>query len=99
VLYGLDWVATVPPTIALSRQAFGTSGAVVFGWVYAAHQLGAAGAAFAAGYIRDSTGTYTAAWIAAAALCTVAAVVSLGMRRGARPERAPAGLVKETVAP
>ncbi len=85
VLYGLDWVATVPPTIALCRQAFGSSGAIVFGWVYAAHQIGAASAAFGAGYIRDSTGTYTAAWIAAAALCAVAAVVSLGMRDGARP--------------
>ncbi|MFN2520791.1 MAG: MFS transporter [Candidatus Limnocylindria bacterium] len=100
VLYGLDWVATVPPTIALSRQAFGASGAVVFGWIYASHQIGAAAAAFGAGYIRDTTGTYTAAWIAAAALCSVAAVVSVGMRRGARPHQdTPVGLVRETATP
>jgi len=83
VIYGLDWVATVPPTIALCREVFGADGAVVFGWVFAAHQVGAAFAAFGAGYVRDRTGTYTAAWITAAALCAVAAVVSLGMRRRA----------------
>jgi MFS family permease len=81
VIYGLDWVATVPPTIALCREIFGADGAVVFGWVFAAHQVGAAMAAFGAGYIHDLTGTYTAAWIAAAALCAIAAIVSLGMRR------------------
>jgi MFS family permease len=90
VIYGLDWVATVPPTIALCRDVFGRDGAMVFGWVFAAHQIGAALAAFGAGYVRAQTGTYTAAWIAAAALCAVAAVVSVGMRRGAseppRPE-------------
>jgi predicted MFS family arabinose efflux permease len=81
VIYGLDWVATVPPTIALCREVFGANGAVVFGWVFAAHQVGAAFAAFGAGYVRDVTGTYTAAWFAAAALCAVAAIISLGMRR------------------
>jgi predicted MFS family arabinose efflux permease len=81
VIYGLDWVATVPPTIALCREVFGADGAVVFGWVFAAHQVGAAMAAFGAGYLHDRTGTYTAAWFAAAALCAVAAIVSLGMRR------------------
>jgi MFS family permease len=85
VIYGLDWVATVPPTIALCREVFGTRGAVVFGWVFAAHQIGAALAAIGAGYVRDQSGTYTAAWIAAAALCAVAAVVSFGIRRGTRP--------------
>jgi len=81
VIYGLDWVATVPPTIALCRDVFGANGSVVFGWVFAAHQVGAAIAAFGAGYVHDRTGSYTVAWIAAAALCAVAAVVSLGMRR------------------
>jgi predicted MFS family arabinose efflux permease len=85
VIYGLDWVATVPPTIALCREVFGANGAVVFGWVFAAHQVGAAFAAFGAGYVRDRTGTYTAAWLAAAALCAVAAVVSIGMRRRTGP--------------
>ena len=49
VIYGLDWVATVPPTAAICRQVFGADGSVVFGWVFAAHQLGAAAAALAAG--------------------------------------------------
>ena len=85
VIYGLDWVATVPPTIALCRELFGADGAVVFGWVFATHQVGAALAAFGAGYVHDRTGTYTIAWLAAAALCAVAAMVSFGMRRRTRP--------------
>jgi MFS family permease len=85
VIYGLDWVATVPPTAALCREVFGTSGTIVFGWVFASHQIGAAIASAAAGIIRDTTGTYTLAWFGAAALCGVAAAVSLGIRR--RPSR------------
>jgi MFS family permease len=80
IFYGLDWVATVPPTIALSREAFGKAGPIVFGWVFASHQLGAAFAATAAGFIRDVTGEYTIAWISAAALCAVAATLSLSIR-------------------
>ncbi|MCU1573228.1 MAG: transporter [Micrococcaceae bacterium] len=86
VIYGLDWVATVPPTAAICRSVFGTDGSVVFGWVFAAHQLGAAGAALLAGVIRDSTGQYTLAWFGAAALCTVAAVISATMSRDRKPE-------------
>jgi MFS family permease len=81
VIYGLDWVATVPPTAAICRQAFGADGSVVFGWVFAAHQLGAAAAALAAGAIRDATGHYTYAWLGAAAMCTVAAVISASIRK------------------
>ena len=84
VIYGLDWVATVPPTAALCRSAFGASGTVVFGWVFASHQVGAAIASVAAGVVRDETGTYTIAWFGAAALCVVAAVLSIGIRRDAR---------------
>lgn len=80
VIYGLDWVATVPPTAALCRQAFGDSGTIVFGWVFASHQLGAAVASAAAGVVRDVSGEYTVAWFGAAALCAVAAVISLGIR-------------------
>jgi predicted MFS family arabinose efflux permease len=97
VIYGLDWVATVPPTIALCREVFGASGAVVFGWVFAAHQVGAALAAFGAGYVRDRTGTYTTAWFAAAALCAVAAAVSVGMRRASGPREHGAATRAETV--
>ncbi|GAB2925876.1 MFS transporter [Streptomyces mayteni] len=74
IFYGLDWVATVPPTIALCREHFGEEGGVVFGWVLASHQLGAAVVAFGAGLIRDVTGSYDLAWTLAGALCAVAAV-------------------------
>ncbi|QDY90315.1 MFS transporter [Arthrobacter sp. UKPF54-2] len=83
VIYGLDWVATVPPTAAICRQVFGADGSVVFGWVFAAHQLGAAAAALAAGAVRDATGQYTYAWFAAAAMCTIAAVISATIRKDA----------------
>ena len=76
VFYGLDWVATVPPTVALCRQHFGEDGAIVFGWVLAAHQIGAGLVALGAGIARDSLGSYNAAWYAAAGLCAVAAVMS-----------------------
>ncbi|WP_286138785.1 MFS transporter [Arthrobacter sp. OV608] len=89
VIYGLDWVATVPPTAAICRETFGADGSVVFGWVFAAHQLGAAAAALAAGAIRDSTGQYTYAWFGAAAMCTIAAVISATIRRHAAPREEP----------
>jgi hypothetical protein len=64
--------------VALCRQAFGLERAgVVFGWVFAAHMLGAAAAAVFAGSVRDVTGSYTPAWFAAGALCLVAAVAAL----------------------
>ena len=81
VIYGLDWVATVPPTAALCREVFGADGPVVYGWVFASHQVGAALAAVAAGVLRDVTGEYTWAWFGAAGLCVVAAVVSIGITR------------------
>lgn len=81
VVYGLDWVATVPPTAALCREFFGDRGTIVFGWVFAAHQLGAAAAAFGAGVIRDSLGEYTYAWWSGAGLCAIAAVLSILVKR------------------
>ena len=81
VIYGLDWVATVPPTVALCREVFGKDGPVVFGWVFASHQIGAAIAAVSAGALRDATGEYTLAWFGAAALCLVAAAVSASITR------------------
>src|SRR5690606_13173942 len=65
VFYGLDWVATVPPTVALCRRVYGADGAVVFGWVFGAHQVGAAVAAVGAGLVRDGLGHYDAAWFGA----------------------------------
>ncbi|MBP2474085.1 putative MFS family arabinose efflux permease [Crossiella equi] len=77
VFYGLDWVATVPPTVTLCREHFGADGPVVFGWVFAAHQVGAAVAAAGAGLLREQLGGYTAAWYAAAGLCMAAAALSM----------------------
>jgi MFS family permease len=84
VVYGLDWVATVPPTVALSNEVFGREkGTVVFGWVFAAHQLGAAAAASAAGAVRTELGDYLVAFLSGAALCVVAALVTQAIRRPA----------------
>ncbi|WP_344018326.1 MFS transporter [Pseudonocardia kongjuensis] len=91
VFYGLDWVATVPPTMALARAEFGARSAVVFGWIFAAHQVGAAVAALAAGLVRDALGGYDAAWYGGAMLCLVAAVLSIAIRRRRVPEPLPAG--------
>ena len=84
IFYGLDWVATVPPTLALTREAFGAASPIVFGWIFASHQLGAACAALAAGIARDALGSYDAAWYGGAVLCAVGAVLSLSIRRTAR---------------
>src|SRR5690349_10293909 len=81
LFYGLDWVATVPPTVALCREYFGQSGAVVFGWVFASHQIGAAFAATAAGVVRDRLGEYNVAWYIAGALSIAAAGLSLLLLR------------------
>jgi sugar phosphate permease len=81
IFYGLDWVATVPPTIALCRNYFGTRTPVVFGWVFASHQLGAAVAAAGAGWLRDLRGDYDLAFYLAAGLCGVAALLCLNVRK------------------
>jgi MFS family permease len=88
LFYGLDWVATVPPTVALCRQVYGDQGTLVFGWVFASHQVGAAVAAAVAGAIRTSLGSYDLAWYLAGGLCMVAAGLSLGIGRR-EPARAP----------
>jgi len=81
IFYGLDWVATVPPTIVLCRNYFGTSAPVVFGWVFASHQLGAAIAAAGAGKLRDLQGDYDLAFYLAAGLCIVAAALCANVRK------------------
>ena len=81
IFYGLDWVATVPPTVALCRQVFGLSAPVVFGWVFASHQIGAAVAATAAGLTRDHFGDYAPAWYVAGLLSIGAAVLSMKIKR------------------
>jgi sugar phosphate permease len=85
VFYGLDWVATVPPTIALCTQAFGTrQGPLVYGWVFAAHQVGAAVVAYLAGVTRTITGDYALAFNFAGALAIIAAILILQMNPAAR---------------
>ncbi len=81
IFYGLDWVATVPPTIMLCRDYFGTRSPVVFGWVFASHQLGAAIAAAGAGHLRDLQGDYDLAFYLAGGLCFVAAVLCGKIRK------------------
>jgi predicted MFS family arabinose efflux permease len=87
IFYGLDWVATVPPTVALCRQQFGTArSSVIFGWVFAGHMIGAGIAAEVAGLTREFTGSYSQAWWTAGVLCLLAAVAVFGISRAADPD-------------
>jgi MFS family permease len=82
VFYGLDWVATVPPTVQLARRVFGQQNfAIVYGWIFAAHQLGAASIAFAAGAVRTVFGDYQIAFLSSGLLCLVAAGLVLRIAR------------------
>ncbi|MEH7380866.1 MFS transporter [Bacillus sp. JJ1533] len=75
VFYGLDWIATVPPTISISRQIFGikTSG-IIYGWIFAFHQAGAAAAAYGGGLIYKFFDTYTWAFFLAGVFCLFASL-------------------------
>ncbi|MDR5780438.1 MFS transporter [Caballeronia sp. LZ065] len=85
VFYGLDWIATVPPTVRLATDVYGKDAApIVFGWVVAGHQLGAAFAALGAGMLRSSLGSYTVATMISGGLCLVAAVIVLRINRAGR---------------
>ena len=92
VFYGLDWVATVPPTVALATAVFGKQrGTVVFGWIFAAHQFGAAMAAFAAGALRTWLGDYQVTFISAGLLCLIACGLVIRINRApAEVQRPPA---------
>lgn len=84
VFYGLDWIATVPPTVKLAANVFGPARAgLVFGWVFAFHQLGAATAAFGAGFTRSVMLSYSPALFVAGGACLVAAVAVMGVRPSA----------------
>jgi MFS family permease len=86
MFYGLDWIATVPPTVRLTAQRFGAERAnLVFGWVFAGHQIGAAFAAFGAGLSRTLLSTYLPAFFFAGALCVVAALIVLAIARVPKP--------------
>lgn len=78
VLYGLDWIATVPPTLRLANEAFGDrSGPIVFGWIVAGHQIGAATAAAFGGTMRELQGNYELAFLIAGMTAIAAACISL----------------------
>ncbi|PYI50534.1 MFS transporter [Paenibacillus flagellatus] len=82
VFYGLDWIATVPPTVKLTADKFGPAQAgIVFGWIVAFHQLGAAVAAFEAGLLREWFGSYDVAFMTAGYVCMLAALLSVRIRR------------------
>jgi predicted MFS family arabinose efflux permease len=84
VFYGLDWIATVPPTVRLTTEAVGVRDApIAFGWIVASHQIGAGVGALGAGVIRSSLTTYTPAWVAAGAICIGAALLVLRIGRRA----------------
>jgi sugar phosphate permease len=90
MFYGLDWVATVPPTVRLTIDTFGKEeGPIVFGWIAAGHQLGAASIALVAGIIRTTTGSYSGAFDLSAVMCLVSAVAVLGIQVSRNTPRAP----------
>ncbi|GIQ76679.1 MFS transporter [Bradyrhizobium sp. RD5-C2] len=89
MFYGLDWIATVPPTVRLTAQRFGAERAnLVFGWIFAGHQLGAGAAAFGAGLSRTLYASYLPAFFIAGALCVIAALSVLAISRP-QPKVAP----------
>jgi MFS family permease len=86
VIYGLDWIATVPPTVAIATRTFGPKRApILFGWISASHQVGAASAAYFAGISRTYFGTYLEAFVLAGVVAVAAAFVSLAI--GAKQRR------------
>jgi MFS family permease len=91
MFYGLDWIATVPPTVRLTTAQFGTErGPIVYGWIGAGHQMGAAVAAFGAGVLRVQTNHYVEAFVLAGMACLVSAVMALWIRREPAPRLQPA---------
>jgi len=92
VFYGLDWVATVPPTVQLARKVFGAQNfAIIYGWIFASHQMGAAAVAFAAGAVRTYFGDYQFAFMFSGLLCLIASGMVLRIARE-RPGRVKVGV-------
>jgi sugar phosphate permease len=83
VFYGLDWIATVPPTVRLAEKAFGKeNAALMFGWILTSHQAGAAMAAWLAGVLRTTTGDYFGAFLLAGGMCLLASVLVMFIGMG-----------------
>jgi predicted MFS family arabinose efflux permease len=88
ITFGLDYIATVPPTVMLAAERFGRrSVGIIFGWISFSHMVGGAIASFLAGYIHDSAGEYTLAFYIAAVLGLMAAATAFSIRSQARPTR------------
>jgi MFS family permease len=86
IFYGLDWIATVPPTVRLTAQRFGSERAnLVFGWIFAGHQIGAGTAALGAGLSRTMLASYLPAFFVAGALCVIAGLIVLAISRHPKP--------------
>ena len=86
MFYGLDWIATVPPTVKLATDRFGREKAgLIFGWVFAGHQLGAATAAYGGGFVRTEYQTYMPAFFVAGILCLIAALLVLTLSKHGKP--------------
>jgi MFS family permease len=86
LFYGLDWIATVPPTVKLTASTFGREKAgLIFGWIFTGHQLGAAVAAFGAGWTRAEYATYLPAFYTAGFACLIAGVLAIMINKVPRP--------------
>ena len=82
IFYGLDWIATVPPTISISRQIFGAEkSGIVYGWIFASHQAGAAAAAYGGGFIYKIFNTYTWAFFLAGIFCLIASLFVIVIKK------------------
>jgi sugar phosphate permease len=91
MFFGLDWIATVPPTVRLTAGTFGArSTGIMYGWIMVCHQIGAAAAAYGAGFLRSLNGDYWSAFVIAGGLCFVAAFLVLRIGRTSDTGRRPA---------
>jgi sugar phosphate permease len=91
VFYGLDFVATVPPTVMLANQVFGRQAApIIVAWLLCGHQIGAAIAAAGAGWIRSTTGSYFEAFIISGVACLIASLIVLRVSHTKAPVAAAA---------
>ncbi len=94
VFYGLDWIATVPPTVRLASDLFGKAKApIIFGWLMAMHQIGGALAAFGAGFLRTALETYLQAFMVSGVACLIAAVIALSIKHARQTPPTPVAAV------
>ena len=91
--FGLDYIATVPPTVSLAADSFGRRNiGTVFGWIFASHMIGAALAAWLGGIARDTLGDYHLAFLTAGAIAIIGGLMALGIKREERLEVSPAAV-------